>query len=379
MERRGRKRRFNPNIPRHIDQSKLPCNCYWQKSTEETGFWYGFIKEGEKKRKKRLAGSEAKLSELHRLVEALQETDDTLTFRWLAKQYFKTPDYKGVSKKTKDSYQYGYETICAFDTKMPGIKLADTDFVAWDTPMLQRIVDSMYQTPTKAKHMHTFARLVFNSAIRRGYCKTNPCIGVKLPEERKKRTLPTQRAYDRLLQRAKDRGTYGQKTSGSCPHYLWPIMEILYLCYLRGVEARNMTDAHVRDDVIIANRRKGSGSNEIRLNARLSRAISFLQESRSAIFERKRLIIPIRPEDRLLVVSTLGEKVSYSAYQNAWNRFIRLAIKDGVIDDSERFSLHDLKRKGVTDSNEENPAEHQDSRMKEVYDLSVRTIDPAAD
>ena len=54
-------------------------------------------------------------------------------------------------------------------------------------------------------------------------------------------------------------------------------------------------------------------------------------------------------------------------------------MERGVIDESERFSLHDLKRKGVTDTDQENAAEHKDPRMKEIYDKSIRTVKPASE
>ncbi len=41
--------------------------------------------------------------------------------------------------------------------------------------------------------------------------------------------------------------------------------------------------------------------------------------------------------------------------------------------------MHDLKRKGITDTDEINVGEHLDSRMKEVYDKSIRTVKPASE
>ena len=77
--------------------------------------------------------------------------------------------------------------------------------------------------------------------------------------------------------------------------------------------------------------------------------------------------------------TTLGERLQSRAYQSAWQRFIKSCIAQGVIEESERFSLHDLKRKGVTDTDQENAAGHRDPRMREVYDLSEPTIKPASD
>ena len=45
-----------------------------------------------------------------------------------------------------------------------------------------------------------------------------------------------------------------------------------------------------------------------------------------------------------------GQKISASAYHSAWQKFIKFAITDGIISHEQRFSLHDLKRKGISDT-----------------------------
>ena len=375
MKRPGPKRRHNPNIPAHIDQSKLPTGCYWDDSGN--GHWYRAFKENGKPKRKRIAGPSAMLSELHQIMEDAKNPSND-TFKWAAMQYFDSHDFAGLSKKTKQDYQYSFEVVANFDTKI-GVKLADVALYRWDTPLIQKFIDLISDTPTKAKHVHSFVRLVFSWSKRRGHCKENPAIGVKLPKERKKRTLPTQRAYDRLLQYAKDNGTHGQKTTGSCPHYIWAVMEINYLCYLRGVETRNLTDAHIEGDSLRAERRKGSRTNRIEFNDRLSAAVRHLIECRAAIWSKNNFAVPIQANQRPIVVNTLGERLQSRAYQSAWQRFIKSCIAQGVIEESERFSLHDLKRKGVTDTDQENAAGHRDPRMHEVYDLSEPKIKPASD
>lgn len=59
---RGRKRKFNPDIPRHIDQSALPKGVYWA-----DGRWYIIEPhpEGGPTRKRTVAYADARLSDLH--------------------------------------------------------------------------------------------------------------------------------------------------------------------------------------------------------------------------------------------------------------------------------------------------------------------------
>lgn len=375
MMRRGPKRKFNPNIPRHIDQDALPARCYWDNSGR--GHWYTTFKDDGRLKRKRIAGPKARLSDLHKAIEEFNGINRN-TFRWVAGEYFKNSNYSTLSSKTQDDYQYCFRLICDFDTKIR-MKLADVPLEKWSSPVVQKFIDTMKDTPTKSKHVHSFIRRVFSWGKNRGYCSDNPAIGTELPKERKKQTLPTQAAYDRLLRHAKANGTHGQKTQGSCPHYIWAIMEINYLCYLRGVETRNMTDAHIQGDALLAERRKGSRTSLIEFNDRLKQAIDYLIECRKQIWESKKIIIPIRAENRPLVVNTLGERLNSRAYQSAWQRFIKSAIQTGVIEESERFSLHDLKRKGITDTDQDNAGEHKDPRMAEVYDKSIRTVKPASE
>lgn len=66
----------------------------------------------------------------------------------------------------------------------------------------------------------------------------------------------------------------------------------------------------------------------------------------------------------------------------AWQRLIHKAIEAGVITEAQRFSPHDLKRKGGTDTTG-NRAEKQDAlgvseAMMKVCDKSVPTVKPSA-
>jgi hypothetical protein len=59
-----------------------------------------------------------------------------------------------------------------------------------------------------------------------------------------------------------------------------------------------------------------------------------------------------------------GKPTSKSAYSQAWRRLMNRAIKNGVI--KERFNLHDLKAKGVSDADHQS-AGHRSQRMRDVY------------
>lgn len=87
----------------------------------------------------------------------------------------------------------------------------------------------------------------------------------------------------------------------------------------------------------------------------------------------------IRPADRPLIVDTLGNQLSESAYHSSWQRFVTARIKEGIISNEQRFSMHGLKHKGCTDSTSHNPAGHKDPRMQNHYDHTIKIVDAASE
>lgn len=60
-----------------------------------------------------------------------------------------------------------------------------------------------------------------------------------------------------------------------------------------------------------------------------------------------------------------------------------MAIADGVIQAEQRFGLHDLKRKGITDSSgprtdEQQASGHRSAAMVDIYDLSFPVATPSS-
>lgn len=64
---------------------------------------------------------------------------------------------------------------------------------------------------------------------------------------------------------------------------------------------------------------------------------------------------------------------------------MKLAIEEGVITKEERFGLHDLKRRGITDTKgtrheKQEASGHRSASMMDTYDLSVPIVSwPLAD
>jgi integrase len=150
---------------------------------------------------------------------------------------------------------------------------------------------------------------------------------------------------------ARERGALGGRAKGGVPPYLWAVMEIAYQVRLRGIEVITLTEANVEADAIVTNRRKGSLDNRTRIGPRLREALDVLAERRKRVLAGKRgHATPIRPDARPLCVDERGEPLSRSALDNGWGRLMRMAVAEGVITQGERFGLHGLKHRGITDT-----------------------------
>lgn len=68
---RGRPRKHDQTIPRHIDQTRLPRGIYWQR--KGAGRWYVFVPdpEGGPKSLKTVAGPNARLEDLQAIMARL--------------------------------------------------------------------------------------------------------------------------------------------------------------------------------------------------------------------------------------------------------------------------------------------------------------------
>ncbi len=168
------------------------------------------------------------------------------------------------------------------------------------------------------------------------------------------------------------------------PAYLGYVMELAYLCRLRGIEAVTLTDANELDDGVQTNRRKGSRDNVVCWTPRLRAAWEGAKSYRRRIWASQSYPIPALAERRFIIVAAHGGQLQKSSLDSTWQRFITRAIKDGVITEEQRFALHDLKRRGITDTpgdrkQKQDASGHRDEAMLDIYDFSLPRVSPSAD
>ncbi|WP_455827833.1 site-specific integrase [Pseudomonas kilonensis] len=381
--RKARKRKHNPHIPTHIDQAALPAAVYFDQRNE--GVWYTLHRdETGTQRRRNIAPASVSLAELHQIMDEGSNVDRG-TLRYVCAQFHDSDRYKKLSSKTHTDYCYSRDVLLCIPTKL-GKPLGDLAVKKFTAALIQRLVDRLADegTPSKAAHALRYLRRVLQWARNRGFLEVNPAQGIEAPIERKRRRLPRQSTMDILIDRAKARGRLARNEPGGCPEYLASVMELAYLCRLRGIEVVTLTDVNELDDGILTNRRKGSRDNVVRWTPRLRAVWNNAKAIRSKIWERRNTAVPIAPSKRFIIVASHGGALRKTSLDTAWQRFITLAITDGVIDAEDRFALHDLKRRGITDTigtraDKQEASGHRDSRMMDIYDHSLPIVSPSAE
>ncbi|WP_065257760.1 site-specific integrase [Pseudomonas bananamidigenes] len=381
--RRARKRKHNPHIPAHVDQAALPAAVYFDH--RDSGVWYTLRRdETGKQRRQNVAPAAVSLAELHQIMDEASNVDRG-TLRYVCEQFHLSDRYKKLASKTHDDYCYSRDVLLNIPTKL-GKPLGDLAVKKFTAALVQRIVDRIADegTPSKAAHALRYLRRVLQWGRNRGFLEVNPALGIEAPIERKQRRLPRLNVMDVLIDRATARGRLARNEPGGCPEYLASVMELAYLCRLRGIEVVTLTDANELQEGILTNRRKGSRDNIVRWTPRLRTVWEGAKALRAKVWERRKTPIPIAASKRFIIVASHGGPLRKTSLDTAWQRFITLAIADGNIDPEDRFALHDLKRRGITDTtgtraDKQEASGHRDAKMMDVYDHSVPVVSPSAD
>lgn len=361
---RGRPRLHDPSIPDGIDQAKIPRGAYWSRADR---VWYTIVTEGSRKRRKKLAGPDAKLSDLHRMLEDVAGMQRG-TLGWLCDLFHATDKFKALAEKTREDYGSQLKLIRTYRTKA-GL-LADLQISGITGPFLVRLFDKIAaEYPSKSNHLLRYIRRVFNWGMPRGYCTSNPAKGIEQAKERKRRRLPAPDVQNTMIEYARAHHT----------DYLWVVLELAYLCRLRGIEVLTLTDANEMPTGIETNRRKGSNDSLVKWSPRLSAAWQAAHARRARIWKAKGIPYPMKAEHRPLLVNDKGNPITRGALDTIWGNMMRDAIEKKVITPEQRFGSHDLKRRGITDTTGGKAGKlaaggHKNENMLTVYDLEIPEV-----
>lgn len=378
---RGRPRKFNPTIPKHIDQSALPRGIYWDRSG--SGRWYVLEDhpEGGRRVARTVAGAGARLSDLHAIMEQRAGGSARGTVDYVTEKFHDSTRFKELAPRTQKDYERYRKIWSELPTKAgPFGKLPVSRL---SPPVIQAIVESIAKQghPTKANHLLRYIRRTFQWGLTHGPCTTNPAAGVSQVREAKTVVVPDLTTYTAVTNFARQRGGLKARTKGSCAPYLWICMEIAYLCRLRGIEVLTLTDAHVLKEGIRTNRRKGSRDGIMAWSPRLRAAVDAAIALRTEANEKRSRPVQLRPEDRPLIVAEDGGPLTKSGLDTAWQRLMKLAVSAEVITEEQRFGLHAMKHRGITDTvgnrkDKQDAGGHRNERMTDVYDHDLPVIQP---
>ncbi|HYG06876.1 MAG TPA: integrase [Stenotrophomonas sp.] len=377
---RGRKRKFNRDIPAHIDQESLPKGLYWG-----DGRWYLVEPhpEGGRSRKRTVAYGEARLSELHAIVEAATSQNVRGTLSYLRTAFEASTEFAELSADSKRDYRWCGEVASTYVLK-DGSPLGEMQIARMSVPLVQRLIETLAAgrtatklqpavepRPSKANHVLRYLRRTFAWGIRHGLCEKNPAKGVRQVKEKGDHRMPAPEIFAAVLAFAQERGARKAHARGSVPPYLPAVMTLAYNLRLRGIEVTDLTDAHAEEAGIRSERRKGSRDNVTRWNDELRATWKWLVAYRKEVTDAHHVPVPLKPELRRLLVSQAGTPLTKSALDSAWQRMITMAIRDGIITADQRFGLHGLKHRGITDT-AGNRADKQDAAGHATPEMTNR-------
>lgn len=143
--------------------------------------------------------------------------------------------------------------------------------------------------------------------------------------------------------------------------YLPLVFELTYLVAARGIETLDITladiDSNRETGGIYIARRKGSKSNTIEWTDRLYQCYLDIKKLHN---QHK-----ISTIDAPLFISQRGARLTKSGLDSAMQRLKKLMKKQGC--EEKYWRLHDLKRKGLSDSANNRIAGHRSEKMREQY------------
>lgn len=368
-----RQRKHDPTIPDHIDQRKLPVGVYWHQGNRK---WY-IIRDG--KRSQSIAGADALMSDLHKAVESSRGVD-AATLDYMLAAFEASEQFARRAKATQDDYRYCRQALQRYQTKM-GVPFAGLQRAKITMPLIQGLVDALAKvTPAKANHVKRYLSAAYSWGMQRGHAVNNPAKGVEQATERKAHRMPEGDTARAVIAFLRERGAYPSRRKGAVTPYIWAVAEIAYRCRMRSVEVRMLTDANASEEGVHVRRVKGSEDNVTRWCPELREAWSWLVARRARIWLKRPSFRA--QETRPLVVAEDGSALSKSALNSAWRRSMAVAIAEGVIPADERFGLHGLKHRGVTDTpgtraEKKRASGHKTDAMTARYDHELQTVDPA--
>lgn len=212
---------------------------------------------------------------------------------------------------------------------------------------------------------------IFSWAYAYEKVKFNPAKGVPKLTIKARQHYAEDKDYYFLLQVAKE----------SAYWYMPIAMEIAYLCRMRLSEVIDLTDTNALPDGLLVKRRKGSRDNIVAWTDHLSALWKAAISKRDEILASKNKPLP---SDRPIFISDrTGDRIMRESLKTAKGRIDKQAkakaVELGMT--YTHFTFHDLKRKGVTDTNgnKQEASGHRNAAMLNIYDVKPIIVKAAGE
>lgn len=291
----------------------------------------------------------ASMIELWMRYEQVTVKSEVRSLKMAISEYLSSPDVKSLKPlSVRDNHRHASRIISMPMTS--GRTFGDLPFNGITTGRLQRYLDKRTEegAPVAGNKEIGFLSVVYNWHKRRDHVTVNPTIGIKKNGTKPRDRYVTDEEYQVFSALAKESSWY-----------IFPMMEVAYLCRARRIEILSLEKAHVTDEGLLLNRVKGSKSQIIAWTPRLKAAIDIFlkQNTRQA---------------KWLIHDDGGAKITDSAFKSTWQRLQVQFSEMGY----SRFTFHDLKAKGVSDFDGDKlvASGHKTQSMVNVYDRKIGTV-----
>lgn len=339
-----RPRQRSTTLPNGIKADALPAYVYWDKTGHGRWVLKRYDPVTQKLSTKRLAGPKSTLREIWDAYEAATHEPPADTMRALVGEFERSPAFTDLMASTQGEYQRCAKAILETQTKS-GHLIANIKPTDWTPGSIRAYVDKRGETArSRANHELRYLRRLFAWAVERDMMPSNPARGVKVLKEPPRQRYVTDGEYTAFLEFA-----------GARYPYLVPISELAYLCRLRLAEVLDLKRENIRDDGLFAARRKGSKDALTGWTPRLRAAVD------AALALHGKVV------SLYIIPGPGGKRMTETAVQTAWQR----VMVEWAALGNERFTTHDLKRKGVSDAEGDKLAAsgHRSAAMLKVYDV----------
>ncbi len=357
-------------IPMHIDATKLPTGVWW--SGNGNGCWMFKFKTNTGWKSKRIAGPKSSLAEIWQAME-MQKAPLVMTFANLSSEFQQTPIWRRLAISTQKDYQDCHVQIC--HTPITTGTLGELPLSKWSIGLVRKYRDKRGETSaSRANKELAYIKRVFSWAYEYEKTTINPADGVKKLTIKARQHYAKDKDYEFMLHIAKQTAYW----------YAPLCMELAYRCRMRLSEVLDLTDANELPEGLLIKRRKGSRDNIVRWTEGLRETWKTAIDHRNQILNDRKQPHPIKPDARYIFISErTGDRIQPSSLKTALSR-IGLAAEQAATAQGiqwTRFTFHDLKRKGVSDTagNKQDASGHRQASMLNIYDVKIKTVEPAGE